>query len=210
MFDLCRFIYLSILTYSILLISSCSVSDKNKSEMVKQNIDIEILKEAKKFCEMKNMNSDFFIFIDMRIHSGKKRFFVWDFKSEKIIHSFLVSHGCGKNPWSSDESKDSPSFSNTLESHCSSLGKYKIGKRGYSNWGVHIKYLLHGLEKSNSNALKRDIVFHSWNAIADNEVFPSGTPEGWGCPAISNKNFIILDKLLKKSEKPSLMWIYNG
>ncbi len=161
-------------------------------------------------CEKNNFNNDLFVFIDMKIHSGKNRFYVWDFNSKKIIKSCLVSHGCGNNAWSNDFSKDSPTFSNVPDSHQSSLGKYKIGERGYSNWGVHTKYLLHGMESSNNKALQRNIVFHSWNAIADNEVFPSGTPEGWGCPAISNENFKFVDSLIQQSNKPTLMWIYNG
>lgn len=166
--------------------------------------------EALAFCRSNNMNQDFCILIDFGIHSGKKRFFVWDFTKKEVIHQFLVGHGCGDNTWSGDETKDNPTFSNTEDSHRSSLGKYKIGERGYSNWGVHTKYLMHGLEPSNSNALKRIIVFHSWEAVSDEEVYPNGTPEGWGCPTISNASFTTIDPLLRDSSKPVLMWIYNS
>lgn len=166
--------------------------------------------EALAFCKSNNMNQDFCILIDFGIHSGKKRFFVWDFNKKEVIHQFLVGHGCGDNIWSGDETKDNPSFSNIEDSHRSSLGKYKIGERGYSSWGVNTKYLMHGLESTNSNALKRIIVFHSWEEVADEEVYPNGTPEGWGCPTISNASFKIIDPLLKASSKPVLMWIYNG
>lgn len=165
--------------------------------------------EALAFCEENKMNKDFCILIDMEIHSGKKRFFIWDFKKKEITHRFLVGHGCGDQMWSSDETKENPSFSNIEDSHRTSLGKYKIGARAYSDWGVHIKYLMHGLEDSNSNALKRFIVFHSWDEVADEEIFPNGTPEGWGCPTISNESFKIIDPMLKSSSKPVLMWIYN-
>ena len=166
--------------------------------------------EALVFCKSNNMNQDFCILIDFGIHSGKKRFFVWDFNKKEVINQFLVGHGCGDNTWSGDETKDNPSFSNIEDSHRSSLGKYKIGERGYSNWGVNTKYLMHGLESTNSNALKRIIVFHSWEEVADEEIYPNGTPEGWGCPTISNASFKIIDPLLKASSKPVLMWIYNG
>ena len=166
--------------------------------------------EALAFCISNNMNQDFCILIDFGIHSGKKRFFVWDFNKKEVIHQFLVGHGCGDNTWSGDETKDNPTFSNTEDSHRSSLGKYKIGERGYSNWGVHTKYLMHGLERSNSNALKRIIVFHSWEAVSDEEVYPNGTPEGWGCPTISNASFTTIDPLLRDSSEPLLMWIYNS
>jgi hypothetical protein len=145
----------------------------------------------------------------MRLHSGVKRFFVWDFKKDTITHSFLVGHGCGDNPWSLDFSKDKPTFSNKDGSHCSALGKYKLGERGYSDWGVHIKYLMHGLDATNSNALARTIVFHSWDKVTDEEVYPAGTVEGWGCPTVSNNSMQLIDPKLKASEKAVLMWIYN-
>lgn len=165
--------------------------------------------EALDFCKKNKFNTDFAILIDMSLHSGLKRFFVYDFKTEKITQQHLVGHGCGNNSWSSDDSKDSPEFSNVDGSHLSSLGKYKIGARGASEWGVKTKYLMHGLENTNSNALKRVIVFHSWERMSDEEIFPKGSPEGWGCPTLSNNAFRAVDPLLKTSSKPVLMWIYQ-
>lgn len=166
-------------------------------------------KNALSFCKSHNMNQVFCILIDMTIHSGKKRFFVWDFKKDTISYSFLVSHGCCSNPWSKDQSKEAASFSNTDGSHCSSLGKYKIGERAYSSWGVKTKYFLYGLEPTNSNALGRAIVLHSWESISDKEIYPKGTPEGWGCPSISNNAFKTIDSLLKTSKQSILLWIYK-
>jgi len=166
-------------------------------------------KDALAYCKSRSMDETFCILIDMKIHSGRKRFFVWDFAKDTVSHSFLVGHGCCDNPWSGDYSKEAPVFSNIEESHCSSLGKYRIGKRGYSSWGINVKYLMHGLEPSNSNALKRIIVFHSWDAISDEEIYPRGTPEGWGCPTISNNSFREIDPLLINAQKPVLMWIYH-
>lgn len=145
----------------------------------------------------------------MNLHSGIKRLFVYDFKKNKISQQYLVGQGCGTSSWSDDSTKENPSFSNEDNSHLSSLGKYKIGARGYSNWGVHVKYLMHGLEETNNKAFKRIIVFHSWNMMSDDEVYPKGSPEGWGCPTVSNNAFKEIDPLLKNSKKPVLMWIYN-
>ncbi|AZA86500.1 peptidase [Chryseobacterium shandongense] len=166
-------------------------------------------REALQFCKNKKMNTDFCILIDMSIHSGLKRFFLWDFKKDMITASYLVGHGCGNNRWSSDESKDKPQFSNEDGSHLSSLGKYKLEGRGYSNWGINVKYLMHGMENTNSNALKRVIVFHSWELMSDEETFPEGSPEGWGCPTISNNAMKRVDPILQQSKTPVLMWIYN-
>lgn len=106
--------------------------------------------EAKTYIAANEMNSDYFILIDMSIHSGLERLFVWDNKADSAILKALVSHGCCQLPWGQDYSKDNPQFSNQEGSHCSSLGKYKIGSRGYSQWGINVKYLLHGLEESNN------------------------------------------------------------
>ncbi len=165
--------------------------------------------EALQFCRKQNFSTDFCLLIDMSLHSGLKRFFVWDFKKNKVMGKYLVGHGCGNNPWSRDASKDRPGFSNTDGSHLSSLGKYKVQERGYSDWGIHVKYLMHGLEETNSNALKRFIVFHSWNLMSDDEIYPEGSPEGWGCPTVSNHAMKQIDPMLQRSEKPVLMWIFN-
>ncbi|MCC3217581.1 murein L,D-transpeptidase catalytic domain family protein [Chryseobacterium sp. X308] len=165
--------------------------------------------EALEFCDSKNLSKDFCILIDMSLHSGVNRFFIWDFKNNKISKKYLVGHGCGSNSWSKDDSKANPGFSNEDGSHLSSLGKYKLEGRGYSDWGINIKYLMHGLEETNSNALKRYIVFHSWNLMSDEEVFPDGSPEGWGCPTVSNNAMKEIDPMIQKSGKPVLMWIYN-
>jgi hypothetical protein len=191
----------------------CGSNGEESNDASRPSLNIQATKnkakEALAYCKSKNFNTDFCILIDMSLHSGVNRFLVWDFKGDSIMHRFLVGHGCGDSPWSSDQSKENPVFSNEDNSHCSSLGKYKIGERGYSNWGVNLKYVLHGLESSNSNALKRVIVFHSWEMISDEEVYPAGTPEGWGCPAVSNNSFRIVDPLLRASTKPVLMWIYK-
>ncbi len=191
---------------------SNSVSTTLQQEQ-KPEIDLrktkEKAKDALEFCKEKKYNTQFCILVDMSLHSGVYRMMVWDFKENKISHKYLVGHGCGNSSWSKDDTKDNPGFSNTDGSHLSSLGKYKIGERGYSDWGVHTKYLLHGLENTNSNALQRFIVFHSWELMSDEEVFPKGSPEGWGCPTISNNAFQEIDVLMKNSPKPVLFWMYQ-
>jgi hypothetical protein len=163
--------------------------------------------QAKDFCARNHLNTDFFILIDLNRHSGLKRFYVWDFHQKQIKESYLVSHGCGNSTYASDKTKEKPSFSNENDSHCSSIGKFIIGERGVSDWGINVKYLLHGQDATNNNATKRAIVFHSWEKITDEEIYPKGTIEGWGCPAISNRAMIQMDKLIQHSNKKVLMWI---
>lgn len=161
------------------------------------------------YCKKAKLNTEYAIFVDMSKHSGKRRLYLYSFTKQKVLLSGLCSHGCGNAPWGEDKTKTAPVFSNTPESHCSSLGKYRIGKRGISSWGIGINYKLHGLENSNSNAFKRIIVLHSWNAIENFEPYPLGTPEGWGCPSVSNAVMKKLDTLLQTQKKPVLLWIYK-
>ncbi len=184
------------------------VASNNKPKINTETLERKA-KEALAFCKKNQFNEEYCFLIDMSIHSGLNRFFVYDLKKDSLSMKMLVGHGCGKNPWSFDWSRAQPSFSNLDGSHCSALGKYKIGERAYSNWGIHIKYVLHGLEATNSNAQSRFIVFHSWEKVPENEVYPDGTPEGWGCPTIADENMRLIDPMLQTTKKPVLMWIYN-
>ncbi|OFY82569.1 MAG: hypothetical protein A3F72_00345 [Bacteroidetes bacterium RIFCSPLOWO2_12_FULL_35_15] len=166
-------------------------------------------KEALSFCKSNKYNTDFCILIDMSLPSGKNRAFLWDFKNDSILTSALCAHGCGSNPWQSTDTKEKPVFSNTPDSHCTSLGKYKVGKRGCSIYGIKVNYLLYGLENTNSNAIKREIVFHSWEEVSEKEVYPIGTPEGWGCPAVANSFMKTVDPKLRNSAAPVLLWIFK-
>ena len=144
----------------------------------------------------------------MSLHSGVQRFFLWNVAKNRIDHAALVGHGCCDHPWAGTASRDRPAFSNAVGSHCSALGKYKLGARRHSEWGIGVKYEMHGLEPTNSNALARYIVFHGWEVVSDDEVWPDGTPEGWGCPTVSNASMRFIDSILSASDKPLLMWIY--
>lgn len=164
---------------------------------------------AKLFCADKKMNTQFAVLMNIGIHSGRKRLYVYDLKADSIAYAAVVSHGCGTADWGDDDTRDGPQISNTENSHCSSIGKYKIGNRGASQWGIGVNYILHGLESTNDNAVKRAIVLHSWDKIKDEEQFPRGTPEGWGCPAVSDNTMRYLDDKLKNAEKPVLLWVYQ-
>lgn len=163
--------------------------------------------EALAYCKTNGFNQAFYFLLDFSVHSGKNRFYVYDFKSQKVINQNLVTHGsCDvfeENPQKYKKAK----FSNANSSHCSSKGKYKIGKRDYSSWGINVKYWLHGLESTNSNAEKRVVVLHSWEAVSNEEIFPRYAPLSWGCPAVSDEFMKLLDEKLKVVNQPVLLWI---
>ena len=195
--------YLKTFLLAIVFISCKKETPKSE---IKPKYYTSQIKVAKAYCKKNSLNQNKFILIDLDIHSGLKRFFIYDFKKEVIIKSYMVSHGCGDNMWSWTSSKEKAPISNKPDSHCSSIGKYVIGSRGVSQWGIKINYMLIGKDVTNSNAVKRAIVLHSWEKIQTEEVYPEGTPEGWGCPAVSNESMKEIDVLLK-ANKNMLMWV---
>ena len=162
--------------------------------------------EALAYCKKNKLNTDYCFLVDFSIHSGKNRFFIYDLKNNSILQSGLVCHGIGKN-----STAEKPIYSNEVGSNCSSLGKYKIGKRSYSNWGIHVHYKMHGLESTNNNAFKRQVVLHSYSYVSKTELFPSHLTMGWslGCPVLADGLMKKIDNLLQKTKKPTLIWIFE-
>ena len=77
------------------------------------------------------------------------------------------------------------------------------------NWGIHVNYKLHGLEKTNDNAFKRIIVLHSYEMVSEEEIYPEELINSWGCPMVSNKTMEYLDHEIKQVKQPVLLWIYD-
>lgn len=161
--------------------------------------------EALAYTKANDMNTEFCVLIDMSISLGWKRFFVYDFTQKQVIYSTLVCHGSGGG-----STEEKPVFSNEPGSYCTSLGKYKIGARAYSNWGIHVHYKLHGLESTNSNAFRRIIVLHSYAPVPCEETYPNYMNLcSEGCPIICNEAMEYMDKKLQNATKPVLLWIYD-
>ncbi|CAM3984431.1 MULTISPECIES: murein L,D-transpeptidase catalytic domain-containing protein [Flavobacterium] len=197
----------------ICFIAFLCCNNKVKEEKIKNSI-VETKKEyssfhkeALEYAKQNGFNQDFYYLLDFSIHSGKNRFFVYDFKNNEIKKQKLVTHGSCDQFEENPEKWEKAKFSTKNESHCSMKGKYKIGKRDYSSWGINVKYWIHGLEKTNNTAVKRVVVLHSWDAVKDEEVYPRYSPLSWGCPAVSNEFMKEIDSELQKSTKPVLLWI---
>lgn len=162
---------------------------------------------ARNYCRQHGLNTRYCFLVDFSIHSGRKRFFVWDFKGDSIKYASLCAHGYGKN-----STTTKPVYSNVEGSSCSSLGQYKVGIRAHSKWGINVHYKLHGLESTNNNAYKRYVVLHSFTPVPKAEIYPMHLPMGMsqGCPVISNQTMTQIDALLKTLKEPLLLWIYNS
>jgi len=152
------------------------------------------------YAKDQQFNSSYCFMIDMKIESGKKRFFVYNLKNDSIELSGLVTHGSGTTTSSNIQ------FSNRPSSLCTSLGKYKIGNSYTGKFGLAFK--LYGLDNSNSKAYDRFVVLHSHDCVPNEEVAPFPICESWGCPTVAPAFLGQLKKYIEKSEQPVLLNIY--
>lgn len=158
-------------------------------------------KQLKAFAEEKGYSTQYGFVINMGMKSGKKRFFVIDLATMTIVNKGIVAHGRGADRITLDKT-----YSNQKGSNCTSLGIYKVG--GYYTGTFGPSYKLYGLQNSNSNAFDRAIVLHAMNCIPNSEIdFPIFQSEG--CPAISPDFLKELGSVIKRSDKPVLLWIFD-
>lgn len=154
--------------------------------------------EALEFCKKHNLNTNYCVFVDFSKHAGKKRYVLYDLNRRRVIYSSVCANGLNKNK-----------FSNVEGSHLSSLGKYKvtsiIGRMGIGEECI----VLEGLESTNSNARKRQILIHSYKDVYYNSgTYPFnvfGKNLSHGCFVIDKRAF----RKTKRISKPMLLWAYN-
>ena len=156
---------------------------------------------AKHFTVEEGFNETHCFLLDMRLPSGKNRFFVYNLEKDSVEMAGLVAHGSG-----SDNGSNDLSFSNMAKSNCTSLGKYKIGQSYSGKFGL--AYKLHGLDKTNSKAFERYVVLHAHACVPNDEIAPLPICQSWGCPTVSPAFLVQLKKYMDKSEAPILLWIY--
>ncbi|MET0946392.1 MAG: murein L,D-transpeptidase catalytic domain-containing protein [Flavobacterium sp.] len=165
-------------------------------------IDPKYINEVRNLVEGNSKyNKRIAFFIDMKIPSGKNRFFVYDLKTNKIIDKGLVAHGSG----SETNVKGKLKFSNIPNSLSTSLGKYYIGNSYNGKFGK--AYKLYGLDKTNSNAFHRDIVFHYYFDVPYQEQ-KGYICNSFGCPMVNKKYFERTAKIIDGSQSNIVMSIY--
>ena len=140
-------------------------------------------------------------FIDMKIPSGKNRFFVYDLKKNEIIDQGLVAHGSGSETGIEGKLQ----FSNVNNSLSTSLGKYYVGKSYNGQFGK--AYKLYGLDKTNNNAYDRNIVLHKYSKVPYDEQ-DAPICNSFGCPMVSEKYYKRIEGFLDNSEKNIVLDIY--
>lgn len=159
-----------------------------------------LLPAVKSFVASNGYNEKLFFFADLSLHSGVERFAVVDLVSDSIRRSGLVAHGVGGTEWAKDAR-----FSNTPNSLCSSVGKYKIGAKYNGMFGK--SYKLYGLDKTNNKAFERYIVLHGYECVPDERTYPQYLCNSKGCPMVSHAFLNVLSNYIDASAKPILLWI---
>lgn len=150
-------------------------------------------------CTLDAGNSiDKLIVVDMSLGAKSRRLWAFDLKDPskpKMILNDRVAHGAG-----SDRNADgiADQFSNTPNSHMTSLGLYKISERYRGKNGMSRR--LDGLlARWNSNARNRAVVMHPSSYVNEGRVGRSQ-----GCPAVNQKT---MDALEAAGLSNAVLWI---
>ena len=160
--------------------------------------------EAAKYCRENGYNQRIVLLWDLSIHSGRRRFVVWNIAEGRAEYAFVASHGSGSRR--SHVPSAYARVSNADGSHLSSVGRALVAERYVGRYGV--AYRLDGLEETNSAMRRRCIVLHSWRYTTSFPVWPLPTIGSWGCPVLSQRDMKILDKILQQ-EQSVVLWAYK-
>ena len=173
--------------------------------------------EALEYCKKNGYSTDYCLLVDYGRHSGRVRFFIWDFEKEKPVLKSLCAHGYGKG-----STAKRPVFSNEVGSFCSSLGHYRVGKEKTMTKPKGRKaLLLYGKDKTNSNALQRGILIHAVS-LPNFSIYPlmipvkvhkilghKIRPKSEGCITIPFRKYERVTDLVKSSSRPLMLWVYE-
>ena len=154
------------------------------------------------FLAKHGFNTTLCFLVDMRLPSGKNRFFVYDLRRDSVLLAGLVAHGSGGSNFSAE-----PVFSNVDGSGCSSLGRYRIGYKYQGRFGP--AYKLYGLDSTNSRAFARNVVLHSYTGVPERETYPSPICNSLGCPMVSPGFLRLLAPVIEGSGKPVCLWVFD-
>lgn len=194
--------------FAFLILLGCKNSTPTETPPIEESVVekySEYIKNGLTTIQTYNLSQEVMILVDMSIHSGKKRMFVINPQTNELLHSSLTTHGMGDNGVYSKEGD--VKFSNVPESHLSSQGRFILDKNRVYSPGYRYKYIMRGIDSTNSNAVIRNVVFHPWGILPSEETYPESIAESWGCPAVSEYDFSIIHTIIQSTNKRVLFWI---
>ena len=123
-------------------------------------------------------NPDILTICDFSQSSSQKRMYIIDLYAKKLVSRNYVAHGINSGK------QFASSFSNTPESHKSSLGFYVTRNTYIGENGLSLR--LHGFDRGfNTLASRRNIVIHGAPYVSDRILEKYGIMgTTYGCPAI--------------------------
>lgn len=138
--------------------------------------------------------------VDFSLPSSKKRLFIVNLHTGKLLFNTYVSHG--RNSGKEQATK----FSNDINSFQSSLGFYLTGKTYKGEHGFSLR--LAGLEKGiNDNATDRGIVIHAANYVNEKMAQQRGyIGRSLGCPAVPVK---LHKPIIEAIKEGSCLFLYS-
>jgi hypothetical protein len=119
--------------------------------------------------------------VDFTMPSNKKRMWIIDLKTNKVLYNELVAHGRNTGNVTAEH------FSNEPNSYMSSMGFYITDKTYFGKHGLSLR--LSGMDKAyNSKAMERAIVLHGADYVSESFVKQYGRlGRSLGCPAVSRE-----------------------
>ncbi|EPC02362.1 hypothetical protein L861_15105 [Litchfieldella anticariensis FP35 = DSM 16096] len=142
------------------------------------NADAQVLRLAANALNCAQPNAERLAVIDFSLSANEPRLWVFDLVQERLLYEELVSHGRGTG----DE--QALWFSNTPDSHQSSLGLFRTLNSYYGSNGYSLR--LEGLEPGiNDLAYQRAIVIHGADYVSESFIDKYGRlGRSHGCPAV--------------------------
>lgn len=140
--------------------------------------------------QYKVTNDKYVVMVDYSKSIDEERLYIVNTKTGKIEMTSIVSHGVNSGK------EYATDFSNVIGSYKSSLGAYLTEQtyNGYYGYSLIVK----GLDKTNSNAKKRKIIFHSTKKMK--------TKWSWGCFSLPEKNN---KKIIDMIKGGCLVYVYK-
>lgn len=195
-----------------LLASNNAVTMSAKIEMIYSSLDANNFSLPQLTCFQKALQGfyalkekgliekDIVTVIDFSMSSTKKRLWVIDLVSNKILYNTVVSHGMRSG------GEFANSFSNEINSNKSSLGFYTTGETYQGKHGLSLK--LDGQERGvNNNARARAVVVHGAGYANPSILKTQGyLGRSQGCPAIPEG---LKNEIIQTIKGKSCLFIYH-
>lgn len=142
--------------------------------------------------------------IDYELPSYRRRLWVIDMETGRILFQEWVAHGMGRPRGSGGTMEEALSFSNEKGTLKSSLGLFLTAETYVGRHGYSLK--LDGLEEGvNDRARERLIVLHGAEYVTRDRADDHLIGRSWGCPAVRPT---IAKALIDAIKEGSVLWIY--